>query len=208
MLYFIHTVFVSISTGSSGSALNRLYFPQGISIDEKSDTLYIADTGNLRIVRYFCNGTSEIVAGGTTCEYAKAEICYPTGLHFEAATNSVIMSDYTRNSVVRWIIGTSEWIRLAGNVSSTSGNTSAELNHPEGLAVDVIGNLYVPDSSNHRIQFFPVGQLDGLTIAGVTGLSGSNASLLSVPMEVTVDNQLNLYVSDTNNHRVQKFLRY
>jgi len=140
LLCFIHTVFVSISTGSSGSALNRLYFPQGISIDEKSDTLYIADTGNLRIVRYFCNGTSEIVAGGTTCEYAKAEICYPTGLHFEAATNSVIMSDYTRNSVVRWIIGTSEWIRLAGNVSSTSGNTSAD--------------LYVSDTNNHRVQKF------------------------------------------------------
>ena len=201
-------VFVFISIGNSGGALNQLASAQGISIDENSDRLYIADTYNRRIVRYFSNTTSEIVAGGTSCGNAKTQLCNPTGVYFEAATNSLIISDYTRSSIVRWIIGTNEWIRLAGNVSMIGGNTSAELNRPEGIGVDVIGNLYVPDSYNNRIQFFPVGQLDGLTIAGVTGLSGNNASLLSVPMEVTVDNQLNLYVSDTNNHRVQKFLRY
>ena len=208
MLCFIHTVFVSISTGSSGSALNRLAVAQGISIDENSDRLYIADTNNIRIVRYFSNTTSEIVAGGTSCGNAKTQLCNPTGVYFEAATNSLIISDYTRSSILRWIIGTNEWIRLAGNVSMIGGNTSAELNGPEGIGVDVIGNLYVPDRHNNRIQFFPVGQLEGLTIAGVTGLSGSNGLLLSWPMEVIVNNQLNLYVSDTNNHRVQKFLRY
>ena len=201
-------VFVFISIGNSGSALDRLFSPQGISIDENSDTLYIADTDNARVVRYFPNSTSQIVAGITSCGYAKTQLCKPTGVYFEAVTNSVIISDYARNSVVRWIIGTSEWIRLAGNVSSTVGSSSAELNGPEGIGVDVIGNFYVPDRYNNRIQFFPVDQFDGLTIAGVTGLSGSNASLLSAPMEVIVDNQLNLYVSDTNNHRVQKFLRY
>ena len=205
---FMQIVFIFISIGSIGSGLNEFRYPQGISLDENSDTLYIADTDNIRVVRYFPNSTSEIVAGGTFCGYAKTQLCKPTGVYFEAVTNSVIISDYTRNSVLRWIIGTSEWIRLAGNVSMIGGNTSAELNHPEGIGVDVIGNLYVPDSYNNRIQFFPVGQLEGLTIAGVTGLSGSNGLLLSWPMEVIVDNQLNLYVSDTNNHRVQKFLRY
>ena len=200
--------FIFISIGSIGSGLNEFRYPQGISIDENSDTLYVADTDNIRVVRYFPNSTSEIVAGGTSCGNAKTQLCNPTGVYFEAVTNSVIISDYTRNSVLRWIIGTNEWIRLAGNVSMIGGNTSVELYGPEGIGVDVIGNLYVPDRFNNRIQFFPVGQLEGLTIAGVTGLSGSNALLLSGPMEVIVDNQLNLYVSDTNNHRVQKFLRY
>ena len=200
--------FIFISIGSIGSGLNEFRYPQGISIDENSDTLYVADTDNIRVVRYFPNSTSEIVAGGTSCGNAKTQLCNPTGVYFEAVTNSVIISDYTRNSVLRWIIGTNEWIRLAGNVSMIGGNTSVELYGPEGIGVDVIGNLYVPDRFNNRIQFFPVGQFDGLTIAGVTGLSGSNALLLSWPMEVIVDNQLNLYVSDTNNHRVQKFLQY
>jgi hypothetical protein len=49
------------------------------------------------------------------------------------------------------------------------------------------------------------GQSDGITIAGV---SGSNSTMLNSPFSIALDNQLNLYVADTNNQRIQKFLRY
>jgi hypothetical protein len=38
-----------------------------------------------------------------------------------------------------------------------------------------MGNLYVADLRNYRIQFFPAGQLNGITIAGVNQTSGINA---------------------------------
>jgi len=47
-----------------------------------------------------------------------------------------------------------------------------------------------------------------LTIAGFTGVNGSNVSLLSFPCGIALDSQLNLYVSDYSNHRIQKFLHY
>ena len=71
-----------------------------------------------------------------------------------------------------------------------------------------MGNVYVADMSNHRMQLFVVGQSDGITIAGVTGISGANSTLLYRPYSVALDNQLNLYVSDTSNHRIQRFSRY
>ena len=45
------------------------------------------------------------------------------------------------------------------------------------------------------------------TVAGSsTGLAGSTASLLYYPKDVFADNRGALYVSDSNNYRVQKWL--
>ena len=71
-----------------------------------------------------------------------------------------------------------------------------------------MGNIYVVDRDNRRIQFFLSGQSNGKTIAGITGITGVNASLFNNPVSVVLDTQLNLYVSDYSNHRVQKFMRY
>ena len=70
-----------------------------------------------------------------------------------------------------------------------------------------MGNIYVADSDNHRIQLFMVGQSDAITIAG-NGTAGIGANQLNTPYWLVLDSQLNLYVSDTSNHRVQKYSRY
>ncbi len=89
-----------------------------------------------------------------------------------------------------------------------SGIDSISLYNPVGVTMDPMGNIYVADSGNHRIQFFLAGQSNATTITGTTGISGINANQLSFPYWVILDNQLNLYVSDTFNNRVQKFVRY
>ncbi len=71
-----------------------------------------------------------------------------------------------------------------------------------------MGNMYVADRNNQRIQFFYNGQLDGTIIAGITGVSGSNSNTLFAPWSLRLDSQLNLYMTDSNNHRIQKFMRY
>ena len=44
-----------------------------------------------------------------------------------------------------------------------------------------------------------------LTAAAGTGAPGSAANMLHVPQGLFVDNQMNLYVADSNNSRIQRF---
>lgn len=47
---------------------------------------------------------------------------------------------------------------------------------------------------------FRIGETDGITIAGIKGINGMNATLLNSPHSIKLDDQLNLYVTDTNCH--------
>jgi len=177
--------------------------------DLQSGTLYVSDYRNDRIMRYTeGNNTGVVVAGGNGRGNNTNQLNGPVGIYFESLSDSLIIANTDANNIVRWRIGDSNWTLIAGNLNVSSGNSSSSLSGPYALTVDPMGNVYVADSGNYRIQFFSLGQTEGRTIAGITGVLGYNSMLLSAPYGITFDNQLNLYVSDTWGHRVQKFLRY
>ncbi len=93
-------------------------------------------------------------------------------------------------------------------VSGTNGSTSILLNNPLSIVLDSYNNMHISDTANHRIQLFLAGQSNGTTIAEVTGSPGTSATQLNHPYWAILDSQLNLYVADNNNNRVQKFSRY
>ena len=169
----------------------------------------MSDTANDRVMRYSeGNNTGVLVAGGNGRGNNTNQLSYPMGIYFESSSNSVLIANRFENNIVRWRIGDSDWTLVAGNLNSSRGNSPSSLNDPFALTIDPMGNLYVADSGNHRIQFFSLGQAEGRTIAGITGVQGSSSTLLRSPFAITLDNQLNLYIGDTGGHRVQKFLRY
>ncbi|MBM2825566.1 MAG: hypothetical protein HW402_1230 [Dehalococcoidales bacterium] len=69
------------------------------------------------------------------------------------------------------------------------------------MAVDALGDVYVADTYNHRIQKFSG---SGAFIAK-WGSSGSGNSQFNEPAGVAVDAQGNVYVADQVNNRIQKF---
>ena len=85
----------------------------------------------------------------------------------------------------------------------------AKLRSPLGVAVDAAGNLYIADTLNHRIR-----RVDAsgtiTTFAGTReyGFSGDGGPAvqteLSSPQAVAVDAAGNLYIADTNNHRIRR----
>ena len=89
-----------------------------------------------------------------------------------------------------WVVST-----LAG------GGTPAEFNWPYGVAVDASGNVYVGDTSNHRIRKITLGE-SGVSVSTFAG--GGTSAEFSVPRGVAVDSSGNVYVADTNNHRIRK----
>jgi hypothetical protein len=83
----------------------------------------------------------------------------------------------------------------------SGGSDPGELLFPNGVAIDVGGNVYVSNSGNQRIEKF--------TAAGafVTswGSFGTGDGQFNFPSDVAVDASGDVYVTDANNHRVQKF---
>ena len=145
-----------------------------------------------------------VVAGGNGNGTANTQLNIPMVVHFDSMTKSLLIANYASNNVVRCTLGDGSWTLLAGAMDASSGKTDTLLHSPQGVTLDPMGNMYVTDTRNNRVQFF----LPGRTMAGVTGIAGGNKTQLSYPGTATLDSHLNLYVTDTYNHRVQKFLRY
>ena len=103
------------------------------------------------------------------------------------------------------------WTTLAGRASigvEDGPAADARFNNPHGLALDLAGNLFVADTSNHTIRkITPTGIVT--TLAGSMGFSGNKdgtgaAAQFNEPQGVAVDTNGNIYVADTGNHTIRK----
>ncbi|MCY4595485.1 MAG: NHL repeat-containing protein, partial [Bryobacterales bacterium] len=104
-------------------------------------------------------------------------------------------------------------VTVAGNgeffVRDGGPATGAEIASPSGVAVDTAGNLYIADSSSHRVRRVdPAGVITtvaGTDVRGYGGDGGAAANAqLHFPSGVAVDGLGNLYIADRSNHRVRK----
>ena len=87
--------------------------------------------------------------------------------------------------------------------------TAAHLRSPYGVALDGAGNLYIADSSSHRIRKVDsTGTISTVAGTGVAGFSGdgdaASAAQLDDPWGVALDGAGNLYIADTDNLRIRK----
>lgn len=86
--------------------------------------------------------------------------------------------------------------------------TTARFKTPRGLAVDSAGNVYVADSLNAVIRKVTPSATVTL-VAGIPdtfwyGDGAAAAAYFHTPGDVAVDSAGNVYVADTNNHRIRK----
>jgi uncharacterized protein (TIGR03437 family) len=102
--------------------------------------------------------------------------------------------------------------RVAGNgrpgFSGDGGPaTSAQLNSPQGLAIDSAGNIYIADTGNQRVRLVKngvIGTFAGTGIAGFEGDYGSATSAnLHLPSAVALDGNGNVYIADSANNVVR-----
>ena len=149
-----------------------------------------------------------VVAGGNGQGRNNTQLYNPIRVYFDSLSNSLVITNHASHSIVRWALGDNHWTLLAGDPAGVVGSNSTQLRFPMDVTFDPMGNMYVADKDNHRIQLFMVGQSEGITIAGITNVFGNSSTLLYQPWSVKLDNQLNLYVADSRNHRIQKFVRY
>jgi hypothetical protein len=194
--------------GTAGSLNNLLNEPHDIAHDWSTGILYISEYYNHRVMKYLPGASSgSVVAGGNGPGYNDTQLLNPVGLYFDSSSNSLFIANFGAHNIVRWVLGDSSWTLVAG-IGGLLGSTSMLLNNPGDVTLDSMGNIYVADTLNQRIQFFYAGQSNGSTIAGITSSSGGSSTQLSLPFGLTVDAQFNVYVADYGNHRIQKFVHY
>ncbi len=98
------------------------------------------------------------------------------------------------------------------------GNGDGQFYFPRGIAVDQTdGAVYVVDMGNHRVQKFDTStnvlpqlltKWGGSSEAGhASSQLAQEAGQLRSPWGITVDGQGDVYVTDTGNHRIEKFDR-
>lgn len=220
--YLISTIAgtgVANYSGDGGPAASaRLNAPGGVAVDAAGN-LYIADTHNQRIRKVTTDGVITTVAGTGVVGYSgdegpatSAQLNTPNGLSIDAEGNLYIADTY--NNTIRKVATDGVITTVAGTggfgYSGDGGQaTSAQLKSPNGVAVDAAGNLYITDSTNHRIRkVTPDGIITTVAGTGVAGYSGDEgpaiSAQLSAPRGVAIDVAGNLYIADINNQRIRK----
>jgi hypothetical protein len=156
-------------------------------------------------------GTGAVGYADNTDPATAATLANPAAVTYDA-TGNLYLAD-ANNDVIREISTTGIIITLAGTgIEGYSGDggaaTSAQLDTPTGVAVDSSGNVYIADSHNHRIREISNGIITTIAGTGTPGFSGDNAAAtaaqLSLPGGVAVDKSGNVYIADTNNHRIRE----
>jgi len=195
--------------GEAGAAVNAHFNkPTGISFDVYGN-LFIADTGNNIIREIPADNTSGMTAGfiytvagdkaGQTAGYAGnggvatvAKLNAPFTMVVDNAED-IFIAD-TNNDVIREVAGTTAGGKTAGDIYTVVGTNvagftgdggaaaAAELNAPQGLALDGAGDLLIGDSQNIRVR--SVAGIANVAAVPVASFQPSSLTFTAQPLAI------------------------
>jgi DNA-binding beta-propeller fold protein YncE len=153
--------------------------------------IYVSDTGNKQIQVFDQSGTPINVFGGQGNK--EGEFQFPYGIDGDEDGNVYVADLYK---------GTISVFNKKGEFLNyfTEKAEDKVITSPGGLRI-VDNKLYVTDIESHRIFVF---DLEGNRLAEI-GEPGNGEGQFIAPNSVAIDNDENLYISDSGNNRVQVF---
>src|SRR2546430_889289 len=126
-------------------------------------------------------------------------------------------SAYPTNPATIWTIAGNGSHCASSTTTCGDGTsaTSAELNEPNGVAVDGAGNVYIADTNDNKIRkLTPAGAISTIPGDGNTGASPSTTTCgegatatsaeLNNPTGVAVAGAGNVYIADPNDNKIRK----
>lgn len=171
---------------------NLFYGPRDIAIDA-AGYIYVADTGNKRIVKYDSFGQMVGAVGGEGS--GDGQMLEPVGIAI-GPDGALYVAD-TWNQRIQVFDANLRFLRK-WPIYTWSG--MSVVNKPY-LAVDQFGNVYATDPEGYRIlQFDAQGQ-----VLATWGQYGADAFSMNLPTGIEVDGSGAIYVSDSENGRILVF---
>ncbi|CAF1221759.1 unnamed protein product [Adineta steineri] len=198
----IGTIVAGNADGTSGTSLTALNYPLALSI-AVDNSIYVSDFYNNRVLRFQQgSSTGSLVAGTGVGGSSNSQLSGPIGIYIDTSFNLYVVDVYNYR-IMFWQNNSSFGIRVAG--TGSSGNTLSSFGIVGGIFVDSQKNIYLCDRDNNRIMKFSPNSTDA-TIVGGTGIAGTDSQQLNTPLSLFFD-EVNsyLYVSDSNNHRIQRY---
>lgn len=178
-----------------GYDINQLNQPRGLYVDDDSN-IYIADAMNHRIVIWTPNAKQGLVmAGGKGKGDAKNQLDTPTDVIFDKRFNRLLICDSGNRRIVSWPLdGEDSGEILLANISC------------EGLTMDRDGYVYISDSEKCEVRKWKLDYLKQSTIVAGGNGCGDDLNQLSSPTYLFLDDDNTLYISDSRNHRIMKWV--
>jgi len=179
-----------IQWGGSGDGNGEFRSPNGIAISD-DEFIYVVDTGNNRIQKFTFDGEYVLQFGQSGKK--SGNFITPIDIAVDEA-GKLFVTDPGNNRI---------------NVYDENGKFLRALDSsiggfrigPSGIIFDKSNNFYIADQKNSRII-----QLNEFGFSSsIFGMFGSDKGQFQLPMDVTVDNDGFLYVTDTLSHKIQKF---
>jgi uncharacterized protein (TIGR03437 family) len=164
----MHTVAGTGSAGDDDSMLAQLNGPTGLTLDSAGD-LYIADTGNHRVLMLTPAASISTIAGTGTSGFggdggpaSSAALSFPCAVVVDSSQD-IFVADGGNNRI--------RVVTPDGNIATVAGTGVAlyngdsgpalqmALNNPCGLAFDGSGDLLVADTGNNRVRMLSAAQV-------------------------------------------------
>ena len=167
-----------------------------------NDALYCSLHDVHKVIKRSLNSSDTQIAtvAGTGCAgYLPNMLQYPRGIYV-ASNFDVYVADTDNHRVQLFRLGQLSGTTVIGG--KTSG--TIKLRSPTAVMLDADGYLFILDTYNFRV----VGSgLDGYRcVIGCTSGYGSGSNQLSYAHSMAFDSYGNIFLADTNNNRLQKFL--
>ncbi|MGQ0811159.1 MAG: 6-bladed beta-propeller, partial [Nitrospiraceae bacterium] len=197
--------------GNFGAANANFHNPTGIACDAKGD-VYVVDTNNHRVQKFDGKLGGYVMKFGSKGN-GEGQFNAPWGIAVDRVRGYIYVVDSANFRMQKFDMS-GEFVMSWGSF----GNQDGQFYFPRGVAVDPSdGSVYVVDMGNHRIQKFDTStnvlpqlltKWGGSSEPGhASSLQAQEAGQLRSPWGIAVDSAGDVYITDTGNHRVQKFDR-
>jgi hypothetical protein len=167
-----------------------------------NNTLYCSMYDRHKVVKKWLNDqtTKFTIAAGTDAAGSESNMLqHPVGI-FVDTNFDLYVADCGNHRIQLFRSG-----QLSGTTAAgiKSLNTTITLNYPTGIVLDADKYLFIVDQVNHRI--IGSGPSGFRCLVGCWG-RGPASNQLNHPSSLSFDSFGNMYVTDSQNNRVQKFL--
>ena len=188
-----HAIYLYTMIGDSTSEI-QLNQAQAISVD-LSGSIYIADTGNNRILKLGKDGKLIKTVGGFGWE--KEQFYSPYDIHASSALD-IFVADYDNQRIERY---DKDLNYISSLYSSENWEEQFQFGYPKSIATSIHGELFIIDSENIRLL-----KLNSFGEPEMTfGDYAEGKGRLLQPIQITISPDDHIYVADSEANKIIVF---